>query len=201
MRGTLEYLCLAALGFLLGGVLFSYHLPMLLKGVDVTIESEDHNPGTANAVKYAGVPVGLLCLAADMLKGFLPVRIGLNTLNAENMWFALVLAAPTWGHAAAPFYQISGGKGIAVSFGILLALLPVSGAFWALSGVYIVLSTVAPVHPNERRTIVAFAFLSLWGLLVEGRRKTSFALGYMAITTAVVWKNRRKCEKSRRVIE
>ena len=36
-------------GFLLGGVLFSYHLPKLLRGVDIVALSPDHNPGTANA--------------------------------------------------------------------------------------------------------------------------------------------------------
>ena len=57
---TFRYLLFSLFGFLLGGVLFSYHLPRLLKGVDIRALSEDHNPGAANAVKYAGIPVGML---------------------------------------------------------------------------------------------------------------------------------------------
>ena len=53
-------------GFLSGGVLYSYHVPKLLCGVDVVADSPDHNPGMTNAMKLCGVPVGLLCLALDM---------------------------------------------------------------------------------------------------------------------------------------
>ena len=69
----IEYFLISALGYLLGGVLFSYHIPLFMRGIDIVEVSEDHNPGTANAVKYAGVSVGMICLAADLAKGFLPV--------------------------------------------------------------------------------------------------------------------------------
>lgn len=192
----LEYLCLAALSFLSGGVLFSYHLPMMMKGVDVTRESADHNPGTANAVKYAGVPVGMLCLAADVLKGFLPVSAALHAVGAESMWFSLILAAPVAGHALAVFYRMPGGKAIAVSFGALLAILPVSKAFWVLAGGYIVFSTIAPIRPDERRSVAAFALLAAWALMIEVRRQASVALGCMAIALTVIHKNREPRKRS-----
>lgn len=52
-----EYILFAALGFFLGGILFSYHLPKLLRGVDVCAE-KDHNPGAMNAFRQAGAPGG-----------------------------------------------------------------------------------------------------------------------------------------------
>lgn len=45
-------------GLLCGSILFGRALPKWIKGIDVTEVSNDHNPGTANAMKYAGVPVG-----------------------------------------------------------------------------------------------------------------------------------------------
>ncbi|EKC44419.1 protein containing ABC transporter-like domain protein, partial [human gut metagenome] len=62
-------------GLLCGSILFGRVLPKWIKGIDVTEVSNDHNPGTANAMKYAGVPVGILCLLGDLLKGALPVYI------------------------------------------------------------------------------------------------------------------------------
>ena len=79
-------------GFLSGGVLYSYHVPKLLCGVDVVADSPDHNPGMTNAMKLCGVPVGLLCLALDMAKGFLPVFAALRFLRIEDPWLAPVLA-------------------------------------------------------------------------------------------------------------
>ena len=52
------------LGFLTGGVLFSYHIPKIFKDVDVVALSPDHNPGTANAMKLCGVPIRMSCLCS-----------------------------------------------------------------------------------------------------------------------------------------
>ena len=55
-------LCFLVAGFASGSVLYSMVLPRWLRGVDVVALSDDHNPGTANAMKYAGRLVGTLCL-------------------------------------------------------------------------------------------------------------------------------------------
>lgn len=65
-------------GLLCGSILFGRVLPKWIKGIDVTEVSNDHNPGTANAMKYAGVPVGILCLLGDLLKGALPVYMAVG---------------------------------------------------------------------------------------------------------------------------
>ena len=129
-------------GFLLGGVLFSYHLPKLLRGVDIVALSPDHNPGTANAVKLCGLPLGLLCLALDMAKGFLPVWLAMRCLPPDTLWLAPVLLAPVLGHALAVFYPFRGGKAVAVTFGTLLGLLPFSYAVFALALPYIFFLTI-----------------------------------------------------------
>ncbi len=184
------YALFALVGYLLGGVLFSYHLPMRIKGIDVTAVSEDQNPGTANAVKFSGVSIGLVCLALDLLKGFLPVRAGLLCLNVESALFACVMIAPVLGHATAPFYKkIRGGKAIAVSFGVLLALTSVSRAFWVLAVLYIFFSIVMVIRPNERRTVVVFAMLALWAFVTQLKKRMSIALGCIMISSVVMWKN------------
>lgn len=84
------------IGFLSGGILFSYHIPKMLKKVDVVALSPDHNPGTANAMKLCDVPVGLTCLACDLLKGYLPVWGALHWMRIEDPALALVMLAPCW---------------------------------------------------------------------------------------------------------
>ena len=71
---------LIAGGFLLGGVMFSRALPKLLTGKDVCALRTDKNPGAANVFAVCGVPMGLLCLALDMLKAYLP-RVARGTAS------------------------------------------------------------------------------------------------------------------------
>ena len=179
-------------GFLSGGVLYSYHVPKLLCGVDVVADSPDHNPGMTNAMKLCGVPVGLLCLALDMAKGFLPVFAALRFLRIEDPWLAPVLAAPALGHALAVFYPFAGGKAVAVSFGVLLGLLPQSAAVVALIVPYLFFSTIVVIRPDERRTVVSFfcmAMLCLAGaVFVTGRM--GIALGASIVAVTAMWKNR-----------
>ena len=48
-----------AAGFFSGSILYSLILPKWIKGVDIVAVSDDHNPGPANAMKYAGKLVGI----------------------------------------------------------------------------------------------------------------------------------------------
>jgi len=78
---------LIAGGFLLGGVMFSRALPKLLTGKDVCALRTDKNPGAANVFAVCGVPMGLLCLALDMLKAYLPVSLAAQHLDTQSVWF------------------------------------------------------------------------------------------------------------------
>ena len=49
-------------GYLAGSILFAHVFGYLLGNKDVTEESRDHNPGTANAFVYGGFWCGVLTL-------------------------------------------------------------------------------------------------------------------------------------------
>lgn len=147
-------------GFLLGNILFSYHLPKLLKGVDTVAVSKDANPGTANAMKYAGVPIGLMCLFMDMFKGFLPVYLSIRAMGVRFPALPLVMLAPVLGHAMALWYPFRGGKCIATVFGVLIGLMPFSNAAWMLVFWYLFFSLIIVIHPNEKRSVYTFFFFA-----------------------------------------
>ena len=98
-------------GYLLGSILFGSILPKTIKGIDITVCSRDGNPGTANAMQYAGIGVGLLCLLGDLAKGFLPVFLGVRRFGIHPPVFRSG-AGGTGGRAC--FFavsRISGRKG------------------------------------------------------------------------------------------
>ena len=186
----LQWIFFITFGFGFGGILFSYHLPLILKKTDVTECNDDHNPGAANAVKSAGWGVGLLCLFCDLAKGFLPVFLSFRYLDPENLLFSLVMFAPVLGHAAAPFYKIGGGKAIATTFGVLCALIPHSYIVLILAFWYIFFSVVIKINPTTRRSILTFSFFSisvLVAVLLTG--KLSFTLGCLLISATVIRKH------------
>lgn len=173
------------LSFLLGSILFSYHLPLLIKHINIVADSSDHNPGSANVFRLAGRPMGLLCLALDMMKGFLPVWLALRRFGPFAPMLPLIIAAPVIGHAFSPWYPFQGGKAIATAFGVLIGLLPCSPAVWVLVFWYLFFSLVMVIRPNEKRSVIAFLCFALTVALISLRTGAlSIAIG-CALTSAV----------------
>lgn len=167
----LSELCFVPLGYLCGSVLFSYHFPKWLRHIDIVALSGDHNPGTSNAFRYAGVPVGALCLFADVMKGALPVWLYIRYFGIQSPVLPLVMAAPLVGHAYTLWYSFRGGKAIATAFGVLIGLFPLAFPLGMLVFWYLFFSLALVIHPNERRTVYAFicyAACSIGGALYTG---------------------------------
>ena len=186
----LTQLLLAALAYLLGSVLFSYHLPLWFKGVNVVEGSGDRNPGTVNAFRFAGAPLGMACLALDMAKAAFPVWLGIRLFGPGFPLLPLVMFAPVAGHATTPWYRFPGGKAIAAAFGALTGLLPFSGAVYLLAFWYLFFSLVWVIRPNERRsvyTFVAFSLCAVFGAFFT--RRFSLALGCVLVAVMPVYKN------------
>lgn len=80
------------------------------------------NPGATNAGRVLGLRWGVLVGLLDILKGWLPVWLVLRSLG-----FAAAMlggGAVVLGHMFSPFLRGRGGKGVATTFGALLALTP-----------------------------------------------------------------------------
>ncbi len=151
-----EYLFYIIVGFFSGSILFGKIIPFLFKNVDVTQESNDGNPGAFNAFTYGGTNCGLLVLLLDLLKGILPVMLCASHIGTDSWLFSFVIAAPVFGHVHSIFNRGMGGKGIAVSFGVLLGLLPIWQPLILLIIWYLLFLAALPAKSNTRKSIYAF---------------------------------------------
>lgn len=184
------WLCFIIGGFLLGNLMFSQIVPRVFLHKNIMALSDDHNPGATNVFIHCGPVWGLICLSLDMLKGFLPVYMSFNLLDADNLWFALVLAAPVIGHSVAMFNHFSGGKCIATAFGALLGLFPLTRIVLLLAGIYIVFSTMLKINPNRIRSIAAFGLFGLISVIfLIYRSQYSIAIGCVLISLIVMYKH------------
>ncbi len=115
------------LSYLCGSIPTSVWWGRAFYGVDVR-EHGSRNAGATNTFRVLGVKAGVPVLLIDMLKGFAPVRMlawwsGLETDSADFTWLRVALAlAAVVGHLYPVFAGFRGGKGVATSFGGILAL-------------------------------------------------------------------------------
>lgn len=181
MRKYVEFMIL---GYLMGSVLFAYYLPKWLKGIDVTRNMPDGNPGTFNCIAEAGKPLGLFALLCELLKGAVPVFLAARLLDPHCWAFALVVVSPVVGHAFSLFRHFRGGKAIAVSFGVTLGLFPVWEPFALLVCSYLFFSLIVKVQPHRFRSILTFLCFGVGSLLWLGLKPP--ALGCLMCAAVVI---------------
>lgn len=174
----------AVAGYLAGSVLFARVSARLLGKEDVTRNTCDQNPGTANAFRNGGFLCGLLTLMGDLAKGFLPVWLYLRTGSTDDAGFALVLAAPVVGHILPVFYGFQGGKGIATSFGCLLGMLPDGWPVAVLAGCFLFFSGVVRISPHYHRTLLTYLCAGI--ILAMFGRHGAVTTGFSIIALAIM---------------
>lgn len=182
MKGSVAYMLF---GYLTGSILFAHIASSIFHKDEILNESPDKNPGTANAFVYGGFTCGIITLTGDLLKGFLPIYLFLQSQTAGELSrdFALILAAPVLGHAFPLFYRFQGGKGIAVSFGCLLGLFPLWKPVSVLITYFIVFSFILKITPHFHRTLVTYLCSAATMCTVLGINEIS--LGFLLITAIV----------------
>lgn len=172
------------LAYLIGATPTSYITARLGRGIDLR-EHGSRNLGATNVYRVLGwqyaIPVGLI----DVAKGAVPVAI-LAPWSNGPAWFPVLLGlAAVLGHMFSPFVRFRGGKGVATTAGMFLALapfavlisLPIWGVLLWLSG-YVSVASVAVAllfplwvrlaRPGDPYTFWASAVLAL--LIVYAHR-------------------------------
>ena len=131
-------LLIVFLAYLLGSIPFSHIFPKL-KGKDAR-ESGTKNVGATNALIVAGPLMGALALVGDLAKGYLPVALGLY-YNLDPWVVVFAGLAAVLGHDFSLFLKFRGGKGVATTGGVFLAIEPLFAVIIMLLWVLIILVT------------------------------------------------------------
>ncbi len=107
------------IAYALGNINPSIIISRLFYGIDIRKEGSG-NAGTTNTIRVIGLTAGLICLAIDILKGFIAVTIGYNMgeMYGSMVAFAFVVL----GHCFPALWGFKGGKGVACAFGAALAM-------------------------------------------------------------------------------
>lgn len=172
------------LAFLCGSVPFGWIFGKC-KGIDIR-QHGSGNIGATNVWRVLGKSCGIPCFLLDVMKGFVPVLLAMNFFrfdgmgNGLNMHFPKEMVAiesqhyvqfmhvlcglfAILGHNYSPWVGFKGGKGIATSAGVLIALFPFFGICLLLIIWAIVFFTTRYVSLASIIAAAALPILTIWG--------------------------------------
>lgn len=122
------YFAAALVAYLLGSIPFGF-VAGLIAGVDVR-KLGSGNIGATNTLRVLGKKYGYPVFVADVLKGYLAVRIALwlTRFDPSTGDFIGILAAffVVVGHSFPIWLRFRGGKGVAAAAGACLGLVPLA---------------------------------------------------------------------------
>lgn len=211
--------------FLCGSVPFGLIIARA-RGINIR-EHGSGNIGATNVLRVVGKKYGITCLFLDALKGFIPVAIATNLIQIDGRaiqvplgfldpWALILPAAEAvkaqtvqiltalaavLGHNYSPWVGFKGGKGIATSAGVMLALMPFAVGLLILVFLAVFLTT-RYVSLASIIAAAALPLLTLWGSWHHGRiqdgtwNKPLFVFS-LTIAILAVWKHRSNIERLR----
>lgn len=116
------------LAYLMGSIPSAVWLGQCFYGVDVR-QHGSKNSGATNTFRVLGKPLGFTVLFFDIAKGFLAVQIAYIFIPSDKTMILLGVLAGLMcvlGHIYSVFVFFKGGKGVATSLGVYLALNPLT---------------------------------------------------------------------------
>jgi acyl phosphate:glycerol-3-phosphate acyltransferase len=112
---------LIPIGYLLGSIPFGYLLVRATGGGDIRFQGSG-NIGATNVARASGWTIGVLTLLLDAAKGSLAVWLA-DHFSRGNIRIAMYAGlAAILGHVFPVWLRFDGGKGVATSLGVFLAI-------------------------------------------------------------------------------
>ncbi len=156
---------LLVLAYLIGSIPTAVWVSKWMYGIDIR-EHGSGNAGATNAFRILGTKAGTGVMAADMMKGFIAVKLSIFSSYAwtsepfVNLQIFLGLAAVI-GHIFPIWADFRGGKGIATLFGMILSIHPIVAASLVLVFMMMLLIT-RYVSLSSIAASIAFPLLILF---------------------------------------
>ncbi len=208
------------IAFLLGSIPFGLIISRA-RGINIR-EHGSGNIGATNVLRVVGKKYGIICLVLDMLKGLIPTVIAISLIRYEGLknpmlipqltsysqsfpmltaQFFQVLAGllAILGHNYSPWVGFKGGKGIATSAGVLIALMP--AAVLILAAIWLLVFGISRfVSLASIVAAAALPLITLLGSWLHGKiqndtwNKPLFGFSVL-IAVLAIWKHRSNIQR------
>lgn len=149
-----------AVGSLAGG----HFISKVLYNADVR-QIGSGNAGTMNVLRNLSIAAGIMTFVWDAVKGFLVVFLGLKGGGRGVELAVLMALAAVAGHNWPVYWRFQGGKGLATSLGVALALYPAV----VLPAAVVLGLLVLVTRNSDLATVLTFSALPVYFWFHEGR--------------------------------
>ncbi|GAA5481905.1 glycerol-3-phosphate 1-O-acyltransferase PlsY [Haloferula sargassicola] len=213
------------IAFLLGSIPFGLFIARM-KGIDIRAHGSG-NIGATNVLRVVGKQYGITCLILDALKGYLPVALAITLIRftgqhnpmeiapllplgvelpPERQWFAQLMQVlcgllAILGHNYSPWVGFKGGKGIATSAGVLIALAPAAVVILILVWLALFLTTryVSIASVGAAAVLPPLILFGSWfhGKLAAGTWNKPLLVFSIIIAALAIWKHRTNLKRLR----
>ncbi len=158
--------------YLLGAIPFGLLFGRVFGSVDVRSVGSG-NIGATNVLRAAGKKAAVLTLLADCLKGLVPVALA-GWFFADGWIPVLTGVAAVLGHNFPVYLGFRGGKGVATSFGVALAVSP-----WY--GLVCLLAWLLAAYIWRYSSLSALVAFALYPLMTISLRSDDRQNGFLAL--------------------
>ncbi len=202
---TVWVICVVC-AFIAGSIPFGV-LIARARGINIQ-EHGSKNIGATNVGRVLGKKLGIICFVLDVLKGSIPALVAgnlagtfgkqLDSIGTNDMllWIAVTFAA-LLGHMYPPWLNWKGGKGVATTFGGMVAMWPLltvpvllAMCVWILSLVLFKIVSLASVVAAASLPIMTLG----WVYWQTGSLSIAHSWPMIGVTTLiaslVLWKHR-----------
>jgi len=178
-------IALIVIAYLLGSVSFAVLMSRLFRLPDPRTYGSK-NPGASNVLRTGRKAAAALTLLGDAAKGWLAVYLAQHFASRYGLGSATLAAvalAVFLGHSYSVFLRFQGGKGVATSCGVLLAL----NLWLGLStlATWLVIAIISRI--SSLAALVAAVLAPLYAFYIFGWDSRSFAV--LVLSLLLVWRH------------
>jgi acyl phosphate:glycerol-3-phosphate acyltransferase len=187
------------INYFIGSIPTAYIFGRLLKGIDIR-QYGSGNVGATNALRVLGKGVGITVLALDIVKGFLPLLLmgdffALRTSLKPEIVYIIIGVSCICGHNWTIFLNFKGGKGIATTLGMLLALaVKVAGLGMIISLVLLIwLGVFLVCRIVSLSSIIAAAALPL--LMIIFKQQSTLTIASILLACFTIYRHKSNIQR------
>ncbi|MTI69908.1 MAG: glycerol-3-phosphate 1-O-acyltransferase PlsY [Firmicutes bacterium] len=183
-----KLIILILVSYFLGNISTSYILGRIIEKKDIRNHGSK-NAGATNALRVFGVKLAASTFLGDALKGVVAVIIGNYILGYSGMLIGAIFAVI--GHNWPVFLKFKGGKGIATTIGVVLAINPLLAIISIVIGLIIIIKT----KYVSLGSIIAMSILPLISLIVVRPFDEKFLIFTLILSIMAVYRHKTNIER------
>ena len=183
-----QFLTCIVIGYLVGSIPVGLLIGRLVRGIDIR-EFGSGKTGFTNVVRTIGARWGIGALIGDLAKGAAPVVLA--SIISDDPFIAMAAGLATAiGHDWPVFAGFTGVRGVAASYGVILAMNPIAGVALLPFGLAIIgVTRIVSLMSVVMAPVMAIVFIVLAAFDLHPWAYAIYAIAAAILIVALHWEN------------